>query len=122
MGSEDLFHKRKARSNSKLQREKQERARSKRYLIVCEGSKTEPNYLKELINDLRINQKTVCIEKGNDSAPIKIVGHAETEYNRDALYGDPFDKVFCVFDRDNHETFDEAIEKIDNLKKKREAI
>jgi hypothetical protein len=37
MGSEDLFHKRKARTGAALQRQKYERARNKRYLIVCEG-------------------------------------------------------------------------------------
>ena len=49
MGSEDLFHKRKARAGAELQRRKLERKRNKRYLIVCEGTKTEPNYLQELL-------------------------------------------------------------------------
>ena len=48
MGSEDLFQKRKARAGAELQRKRRERARNKRYLIVCEGTKTEPYYLQEL--------------------------------------------------------------------------
>ena len=44
MGSEDLFHKRKARESADLQRVSPERGKNKRYLIVCEGTKTEPQY------------------------------------------------------------------------------
>jgi hypothetical protein len=43
MGSEDLFHKRKARSANKLARKKANRASYDRILIVCEGEKTEPH-------------------------------------------------------------------------------
>ena len=38
MGSDDLFHKRKARSNAALQRQQKQRAQNIRYLIVCEGA------------------------------------------------------------------------------------
>ena len=44
MGHDDLFKKRKARKNIDLQRERHKRAQNKRYLIVCEGTKTEPYY------------------------------------------------------------------------------
>lgn len=40
-----------------------ERARNKRYLIVCEGTKTEPNYLQELLDDLRIRPQVVRIAR-----------------------------------------------------------
>ena len=61
MGSEDLFRKKKARKGAALERQKTERARSPRFLIVCEGTKTEPNYLKELVNDLMIRPQVVKI-------------------------------------------------------------
>ncbi len=61
MGSDDLHHKRKARKGAALERQKRERGRSPRYLIVCEGSKTEPNYLHELVADLRIWPQAVRI-------------------------------------------------------------
>lgn len=40
MGSDDLFRKRKARDGAALQRQRHERAQNKRYLVVCEGTKT----------------------------------------------------------------------------------
>ena len=65
MGSEDLFRKKKARKGAALERQKTERARSPRFLIVCEGTKTEPNYLKELVNDLMIRPQVVKIAPNN---------------------------------------------------------
>ena len=44
MGSEDLFHKRKAKSAEQLERRKAKRSPYEKVLIVCEGEKTEPNY------------------------------------------------------------------------------
>jgi len=38
-----------------LERRKSRRAPYDRVLIVCEGSKTEPNYLQELIDCLELN-------------------------------------------------------------------
>ena len=67
MGSDDLFHKRKARESAALQRKKHERARNKRYLIVCEGTKTEPQYFRELLDDLCIRPQVVRIAP-NDGA------------------------------------------------------
>jgi hypothetical protein len=40
------------------------------------------------------------------------VSHAIGLYEDDARDGDPFDKVFCVFDRDSHTTFDAACKTI----------
>lgn len=73
MGSEDLHHKRKARKGAALERQKTERARSPRYLIVCEGSKTEPNYLRELVNDLKVRPQAVKIAPNDGSSPDRIL-------------------------------------------------
>ena len=48
MGSDDLFHKRKARTAELHRRRVARRAPYDRVLIVCEGAKTEPNYFKWL--------------------------------------------------------------------------
>lgn len=45
MGSDQLFHRRKAKKAAALRREAQKRAPYDLVLIVCEGGKTEPNYL-----------------------------------------------------------------------------
>lgn len=117
MGSEDLFHKRKARSAKAPARQKTERAKNPRYLIVCEGTKTEPNYFKALLNDWRISSKVVQIEPNNGSSPDRIVEHAVKLYDDDIKSGDSFDRVYCIFDRDDHTTFSAAIQSIDTLGK-----
>ncbi|MEP6588211.1 MAG: RloB family protein [Polaromonas sp.] len=117
MGSDDLFHKRKARTIDKLERKVKTRLQSQRFLIVCEGTKTEPNYFNELVASLGIRPQTVRIAPNNGSSPDRIVEHALKLYEDDALSGDSFDKVFCVFDRDMHTTFDAAVQRVHDLKK-----
>jgi RloB-like protein len=116
MGSDDLFKKRKARTKSALARQSKNRATYQRFLIVCEGTKTEPLYLRDLILDLGIRHHTVKIEPNDGASPDRIVAHAVKRYDEDALGGDSFDKVFCVFDRDTHTTFEAAVQTIDGLK------
>lgn len=117
MGSDNLFHKRKARAADKLERKAKARPQSQRFLIVCEGTKTEPNYFNELVASLGIHPQTVKIAPNNGSSPDRIVEHALKLYDDDALGGDSFDKVFCVFDRDMHTTFDAAVQRIHDLKR-----
>ena len=117
MGSEDLHHKRKARKGAALEKQKTERVRSPRFLIVCEGTKTEPNYLKELVNDLMIRPQVVKIAPNSSSSPDRILEHATELYDEDASHGDSFDRVFCVFDRDTHMTFNATVQKIRDLAK-----
>lgn len=115
MGSEDLFHRRKARDGAALQRQKRERARNKRYLIVCEGTRTEPQYLRELRDDLSIRPQVVRIAPNDGVSPDRVVAHAVALYEEDAAAGDAFDKVYCVFDRDKHTTFDGAVQTAKDL-------
>jgi hypothetical protein len=69
MGSEDLHHKRKAKKADKLARKKEKRASYEKVLIVCEGSKTEPNYFNELIEYYEINSANVAIDGKCGSSP-----------------------------------------------------
>lgn len=115
MGSEDLFHKRKQRPSDALQRKKGERAQNKRYLIVCEGTKTEPHYLQELLDDLKIPPQIVRIARNDGASPNRVVEHALTLYEDEALNGEAFDLVYCVFDRDQHTTFDAAVQRAKDL-------
>lgn len=116
MGTDDCFRKRKARKGAELERKKRDRSRSSRYLIVCEGTMTEPHYFRELLNDLKILPQSVRISPNRGTSPDRIVEHALNVYNEDASSGDSFDKVFCVFDRDTHETFDAVVKRISDLK------
>ena len=73
-------------------------------LVVCEGE-TEVDYLCELARSLRIH---VHICKGDGTDPKSIVNTAKRKSKEDGV---KYDKIFCVFDRDNDlSAFLEAIE------------
>lgn len=83
-----------------------------RALIVTEGSKTEPDYFRLLIRELRLTTASVTITGDGGSAPISVVESAKI-----LLAEDPdFEHVFLVFDRDRHNTYDAAIAKANALK------
>lgn len=115
MGYDDLFKKAKARSAASLVRKKKERSKSPRYLIVCEGTKTEPQYLAEVLLTRRIPPQRVKVAPNNGNSPDRVVDHAHALYEEDAKLGDAYDKVFCVFDRDSHQTFEPAIQRVRQL-------
>lgn len=61
-------------------------------LIVCEGSKTELYYFKQLATDLRLTANVEVFSPGSD--PVTVVNYAKQRL-------DEFERVFCVFDGDN---------------------
>jgi len=61
MGSDDLFHKRKAKRAEEHRREIARRDPYERILIVCEGEKTEPNYFRWLRDRFRLNSANIVI-------------------------------------------------------------
>lgn len=103
-----------------LRRQSAKRQPIERLLIVCEGSKTEPNYLNEIRQDLRLPTANVLVlpsEIGTD--PLNVVIYAERLF----LHGDAhksiqarqFDRIFAVFDRDDHHTYAAALAKASGL-------
>lgn len=92
------------------------RSKRKYYLIVCEGSKTEPNYFEGLKNEL---PKGVLIAHQIDiegtgfnteslvDEAIRLKGVYERETGR------PVDKLWTVFDRDSFtaESFNAAVQR-----------
>jgi len=117
MGSDNLFHKRKARSKKENERKSASRKPYDRVLIVCEGEKTEPIYFEEARLEWEIDSANIEIDGSGGSSPISVVKHAETLFQSELCTGNGYDKVFCVFDRDTHETFDEAITKVETINK-----
>lgn len=118
MGSDNIFRKRKERSKTDLRRSAEKKSPYETVLIVCEGEKTEVNYFKGLIQNERLNTANIEIthsEKG--SAPISIVECAIK--NAEAREG--LDRVFCVFDRDSHPSYELAINKINSYKSSRKS-
>ena len=74
MGTDNIFHKRKAKSNEHLQRGKPKRQPYDRVLIVCEGNKSEPFYFESLIDDFRLSSANVKIfGKECNSSPDKVL-------------------------------------------------
>lgn len=106
MGSDNLFHKRKARRAESLRRKKAMRASYDTVLIVCEGEKTEPNYFRELRDDLKLNSANIEITgDAGGSSPMNIVDYAFDHYEE-------YDQTFCVFDKDRHTNYQAALSKI----------
>lgn len=80
-------------------------------LIVCEGEKTEPEYLKGLRKAFDLNPANVKIVSAAGNDPVSVVRQAIRAL-RDAA--GEFDCVFCVFDRNGHANYQEALDLVAN--------
>lgn len=116
MGTDNLFHKRKAKAAKNLERQKSKRSSYKKILIVCEGEKTEPYYFQDLIQYHKLNTANVAIDGSCGSSPRSIYNHAAAMYEEERRKGNPYDGVYCVFDKDSHETYVETVQIIANHK------
>lgn len=112
MGSDDLFHKRKSRNLAGLKRRKESRPPYAKVLIVCEGEKTEPLYFKDLRNYYKLSSANIEVTGDCGSAPISVYEYAIERYREEERTGDPFDKVYCVFDKDQHDSYQAVMERI----------
>lgn len=95
--------KRKINSRGYSPRKVDTREFKQRFLIVCEGSKTEPNYFRSF----RVPRDVVEVH-GLGEDPSTLVRSATDLKNKD---GDDYDQIWCVFDRDSWplENFNNAI-------------
>ena len=118
MGSDNLFHKNKIRKAKDLARRAAKRAPYETILIVCEGTKTECNYLRDFCRIYKLNTANIIvISATRGSAPISIINYA-IEYAENTL---DIDHVICLFDRDEHQSYQQALDKIKNHKPRRNA-
>jgi len=116
MGANNLYrNRRKTGGRASLHRQSK-RATFPKILIVCEGEKTEPNYFNGLRDKLRLNSANVKITGKGASNPMGVVSLAGKRYKEHKDAGFPFDRVFCVFDRNNHGDYDEALNKIKKMR------
>lgn len=116
MGSDNLYHRRKAKTLDTLTRRVSKRSSYDRVLIVCEGKKTEPNYFSDLVRYYRINSANVAIDGSSESSPCKVYERAVEIAKLEAKKGDPFDRIYCVFDKDSHTTYSDTLTKIANTR------
>ncbi len=100
-----------------LLRRKAQRQPAERLLIVCEGSKTEPLYLGEIRQQLRLPSANVQVQPAAyGTEPLRIVEYAErlfTDGQRGlGIHARSFDRVVVVFDRDEHHTYHAALQRV----------
>jgi hypothetical protein len=108
MGTDQLFHKRKQRLAESFKRKTEWREQNKVALVVCQGRRSEPNYLRGLQRALRMpNANLVIIETGEGRDSVSVVRAGIAAYEKDA---NAYDKVFCVFDRDNDPHYAKALQ------------
>ena len=96
-----------AQSGKRIYRFREERYR---YLIVCEGKKTEPNYFEVLKR--KLPRGIIDIEiLGIGANTLSIIKFAKEKYLQSKKTPVPYDKVWVVFDRDSFppSDFDNAI-------------
>jgi len=118
MGTDNLFTKRKAKQTKDLKRKQAKRAVYDKVLIVCEGKKTEPNYFKGLRDCYRLNSANIDITHDRGSAPKNVLKKAEQRYREEKDKGIPFDRVYCVFDKDTHTSYQDTLQTIEQKRTK----
>lgn len=113
-------HSPKERQRQQLERKLGRRASHDRILIVCEGSKTEPNYFGEIRQAYRLHTASVQVHPsalGTD--PVQVVQYAKELFE----FGDKnkgiqpraFEQVYAVFDRDDHRSYFTALSMAESL-------
>lgn len=104
----------KERQLKQLERKQTRRASYDRILIVSEGSKTEPNYFRELRAAYRLHTANVEVRPSEyGTTPVQVVQYAQNLFQSGNRYlkiqPGAFEKVYAVFDRDDHENYHEAL-------------
>ncbi len=86
-----------------------------RFLIVCEGTKTEPNYFNALIQNNISTIREVMIS-GEAKATVALIDKTiEIKNELERRNAMTFDRVWVVFDKDDFTDFNDAIKKARKL-------
>ena len=100
-------------SKSSLKRGKQSREEYELIAIVCEGTKTEPFYYDDVKKVERLPSANIFVTGDCGSDPLSVVRHGIHLYEKSVAEKNPstlYDIVFCVIDRDAHQTFNAALD------------
>lgn len=95
------------RQRAQLERKKNKRASYDRILIICEGEKTEPHYFDEVRQYYKLNTANIKVMQSvYGTQPQKVIDFAIDE----CLKTKRWEHVYCVFDRDDHPEFHNALQ------------
>ena len=102
------------RQQRQLERKLGRRASYDRILIVSEGSKTEPHYFNEIRAAYRLHTANVEVRFSElGTAPIQVVQYARKLFEQGDRHKNiqhrAFEQVYAVIDRDNHESYFNAL-------------
>lgn len=105
----------KIRQQNKLHRKKASTKGSDRILIVTEGEKTEPHYFNEIRKYYRLSTASITIMHSKyGTTPQQVVDFAVNRCRETNEY----ETVYCVFDRDDHLNFINALYSVGTHNKK----
>ena len=93
----------------KFKRKSNTRHPKKVIRIYTEGKQTEPNYFNSMKNELRLSQINIQTHKVGDHT-LSLVNRVIREKSRE----DGETEWWIVFDRDNHDNFDNSIQKAES--------
>lgn len=109
----------KAKTGRELERKGASRTPKKLVLIVCEDSVSSPRYFEAVCRCLKLHYVHVKKPKAGNNSPVREVGILGS---KDGDGTDPksvvecaqkheesYDDIYCVIDRDTHDSFHEAI-------------
>ena len=110
----------KVRQQRQLERKVGRRASYDRILIVSEGSKTEPSYFSEIRTAYRLHTANVEVRPSElGTAPIQVVHYAKELFEQGDRHKNiqprAFEQVYAVIDRDDHESYFNALRLAESL-------
>lgn len=114
---EEIARLKRERKEAKAAKKRKENVREQyvRFLIVCEGTKTEPLYFEALIKNTTSTIREVTIE-GEGRATVALVDRTlEIKQDLERKNDMEFDRVWVVFDKDDFQDFNDAIAKARRL-------
>lgn len=108
------------RQQKQLARKQGRRASYDRILIVTEGSRTEPNYFHEIRAAYSLHTANVAVQPSElGTAPIQVVQYAQQLFENGDRHRNiqrrVFEKVYAVFDRDDHYSYFDALRLAESL-------
>lgn len=119
----DKLHQRRKNTDS-LRRRAPTLEPKKRILLVCEGEVTEVDYFEHLRSKTKSSNLDIEVcGKECGSSPTSVVSFALERSRQEGPYDcGGYDKVFCVFDRDDHQDFEKAKGQILSARKSNSAF